>query len=126
MSFKIFLSVQHFTNWTRHNLLPDNISKKVTQDVLVRCSVIMSNHNVKQAGHFQNLVKQCLLTDCYFQNWFRSWGWVQDSGNVLKLPPIMLKRKQQSFTTAKITEWNNIPLWPCKSTAKILVGLALW
>lgn len=94
MSYKNFLSVQHFTNWARHNLLPDNILNKVTQGVLVRCSVIMSNHDVKLAIHFQNLVKQCLLTDCYFQNWFRSWGWMQNCGNIFKLLTIMLKRKQ--------------------------------
>ena len=27
----------------------------------------MSDHNVKLAGDFQNLVGQCLITDCYFQ-----------------------------------------------------------
>ena len=26
--------------------------------------VIMSNHNVKVAGAFQNLIRQCLMTDC--------------------------------------------------------------
>ena len=58
MSFQIFLLVGHLTNWTGHNLLTDNTLKKRTQDVLVRCSVIVSDHNVKLAGHFQNLVGQ--------------------------------------------------------------------
>ena len=26
----------------------------------------MSNHNVKVAGDFQNLIRQCLMTDCVF------------------------------------------------------------
>ena len=69
MSFQIFLLVGHLTNWTGHNLLTDNTLKKRTQDVLVRCSVIVSDHNVKLAGHFQNLVGQCPMTDCYFQHW---------------------------------------------------------
>ena len=67
MSFQIFLLVGHLTNWTGHNLLTDNTLKKRTQDVLVTCSVIVSDHNVKLAGHFQNLVVQCPMTDCYFQ-----------------------------------------------------------
>ena len=70
MSFQIFLLVGHLTNWTGHNLLTDNTLKKRTQDVLVTCSVIVSDHNVKLAGHFQNLVGQCPMTDCYFQHWF--------------------------------------------------------
>ena len=37
--------------------------------MLVTCSVIVSDHNVKLAGHFQNLVGQCPMTDCYFQHW---------------------------------------------------------
>ena len=69
MSFQIFLLVEHLTNWTGHNLLTDNTLKKRTQDVLVTCSVIVSDHNVKLAGHFQNLVGQCPMTDCYFQLW---------------------------------------------------------
>ena len=69
MSFQIFLLVGHLTNWTGHNLLTDNTLKKRTQDVLVTCSVIVSDHNVKLAGHFQNLVGQCPMTDCYFQLW---------------------------------------------------------
>ena len=68
MSFQIFLLVGHLTNWTGHNLLTDNTLKKRTQDVVVTCSVIVSDHNVKLAGHFQNLVGQCLMTDCYFQH----------------------------------------------------------
>ena len=58
MSFQLFLLVGHLTNWTGHNLLTDNTLKKRTQDVLVRCSVIVSDHYVKLAGHFQNLVGQ--------------------------------------------------------------------
>ena len=69
MSFQIFLLVGHLTNWTGHNLSTDNTLKKRTQDVLVTCSVIVSDHNVKLAGHFQNLVGQCPMTDCYFQHW---------------------------------------------------------
>ena len=73
MSFQIFILVGHLTNWTRHNLLTGNTLKKITQDVLVRCSVIVSDHDVKLAGHFQNLVRQCLMTDCYFQHcWYIS------------------------------------------------------
>ena len=68
MSFQIFLLVGHLTNWTGHNLLTDNTLKKRTQDVLVTCSVIVSNHNVKVAGHFQNLVGQCHMTGFYFQH----------------------------------------------------------
>ena len=68
MSFQIFLLVGHLTNWTGHNLLTDNTLKKRTQDVLVTCSVIVSDHNLKLAGHYQNLVGQCLMTDCYFQH----------------------------------------------------------
>ena len=64
MSFQIFLLVGHLTNWTGHNLLTDNTLKTRTQDVLVTCSVIVSDHNVKLAGHFQNLVGQCPMTDC--------------------------------------------------------------
>ena len=68
MSVQIFLLVGHLTNWTGHNLLTDNTLKKRIQDVLVTCSVIVSDHNVKLAGHFQNLVGQCPMTDCYFQH----------------------------------------------------------
>ena len=72
MSFQIFLLVGHLTNWTGHNLLTDNTLKKRTQDVLVTCSVTVSDHNVKLAGHFQNLVGQCPMTDCYFQHCINS------------------------------------------------------
>lgn len=67
MSFQIFLLtdiLQHFTNLTRHDLLTDNIVR-ITQNVLVRCLVIVSDHNVRLTGHFQNLVVQCQMTD-YF------------------------------------------------------------
>jgi len=40
--------------------------------MLVKCSDIMSEHNVKLAGHIQNLVGQCPMTDCYFQPSMRS------------------------------------------------------
>ena len=52
MSFQIILLVVHFTNWTGHNLLTDNTLKKITQEVLVRYSVIVSDHIAKLAGHF--------------------------------------------------------------------------
>ena len=68
MSFQIFLLVGHLTNWTGHILLTDNTLKKRTQDVLVTCSAIVSDHNVKLAGHFQNLFGQCQMTDYYFQH----------------------------------------------------------
>jgi len=68
MSFQIFLLVRHLTNWTGHNLLTDNTLMMITQDVLVRCLVIASDHNVKLARHFQNLIRQGLMTDCYFQH----------------------------------------------------------
>ena len=31
--------------------------------MLVRCSVIVSDHDVKLGGHFQNLVGQCPMSD---------------------------------------------------------------
>ena len=68
MCLQIFPLIGHFTNWTGYNLLTDNTLKKITQDVLVRCSLISSDHNVKLAVHFQNLVGQCLVTDFYFQH----------------------------------------------------------
>ena len=34
----------------------------------MRCSVIVSDTNANLAGHFQNLVGQCPVTDCYFQH----------------------------------------------------------
>jgi len=51
--------------------LTHNTLKKITQAVprLVRCSIIVSVHNVKLTGHFQNLVRQCPMTECYFQHW---------------------------------------------------------
>ena len=54
----------------------NNVSKQVSQIdyvlekksiVSVKCSDIMSDQNVKLAGHIQNLVGQCPMTDCYFQ-----------------------------------------------------------
>ena len=52
MSFQIFLFVSHFTNWTGHNLSTDNTLKKITQDVLARCSIIVSDHDAKLALKF--------------------------------------------------------------------------
>ena len=57
-----------FTSWNGHNSLTDNTLKKITQDVMVRCLVIMSYHNAKLARHFQNLVGQCAVSDCCFQH----------------------------------------------------------
>ena len=68
MSFQIFLLVKHFTSWTRHNLLMDKTLKKIPQAVLERGAVIVSNHNAKLARHLQNLVGQCPVTNCYFQD----------------------------------------------------------
>ena len=54
----------------------NNLSKQVSQIdymlekksiVLVKCSAIMSDQNMKLARHIQNLVGQCPMTDCYFQ-----------------------------------------------------------
>ena len=68
MSFQICLLVAHFTNWTGHNLLTDNTLRKITQDVLVRCQVIIvSDRNVKLADHSRNLFGKCPVADCYFQ-----------------------------------------------------------
>ena len=46
ISFQFFLLVGHFKNWTGHYLLMDSTLKKITQDVLGRYLVIVSNHNV--------------------------------------------------------------------------------
>lgn len=51
------------------NLLTDSTLKKITQDELVRSSVIMSDRNVKLAGHLQILMRQCPVRNCYFQHW---------------------------------------------------------
>ena len=64
------------TNETEHNLLTDNTLKKITQDVLARCSVIVSDHNVELARHSRNLVGQGPVTDCYFQHWIKNEGFV--------------------------------------------------
>ena len=71
MFFQIFFLVGHLTNWTRHNLLTDNTLKKITQDVMLNYLVIVSNHNMKFGGYFQNLLRQYLVTDCYFQHRIR-------------------------------------------------------
>lgn len=49
------------------NLLTDNTLKKISQNVLVRCLVFVSDCKVKLAGHLQNLVRQCPVANCYFQ-----------------------------------------------------------
>ena len=71
VSFQTFLLVRHFSNSRQHNLT-DNTSKKITRNVLVRVlvrgSVIVFNHIAKLAGHFQNLVRQCPVTDYYFSS----------------------------------------------------------
>ena len=48
------------------------IDSKITPDVMVRYSVIVTDHNAKLVGHFQNLVGQCPVTNCYFQHCFVS------------------------------------------------------
>jgi len=53
-NFEPFSNVSNQILWMGNNL------------VLVKCSDIMSDH-VKLAGHIQNLVGQCPMTDCYFQ-----------------------------------------------------------
>ena len=71
LSFKILLLVGHLTKWDRTIIiyrLHDNTLKKITQDVLVWCSVIVRDHNVKLRGHFQSLGGQCPVTNCYFQH----------------------------------------------------------
>ena len=69
MSFQIFLDLDNFFyKLDGHNLLTDNTLKKIIQDVLVRFLCMVSDHNAKLAGHFQKLVGQCPLGDCYFQH----------------------------------------------------------
>ena len=59
-----------FSFWSHTRLLLTNKTlKKITEDVLMRCWVIVYDHDVKLAGYFQNLVGQCSMTDCYFQHW---------------------------------------------------------
>ena len=48
----------------------------------VKCADIMSDQNVKLAGHIQNLVEQCPMTDCYFQLCFRAFGDHRVSGSL--------------------------------------------
>ena len=83
VTFQILLLVEHFTNWTTHNLLTHNTLKRITQDVLVGCLVVVSNHNVKLSGHFQNLVGQCKVTNSYFKHCFSSPTKCVDSINFL-------------------------------------------
>jgi len=51
----------------------DSNFKGGSQNVWAKCSDMMSNHNVKLAGYIQNLVRQCPMTDCYFQHWIIMW-----------------------------------------------------
>ena len=131
MSFQIFFLVGHLTNCTGHNLLTDKTLKKITQDVLVRCSVIVSNHNVKLARHFQNLVGQCPMTDCYFQHWVKyySWHfWIQktqlqihvklnclDLGSLLTFPVFsyIVRFACLHFTAVSISKQQYLS-WPCQ------------
>ena len=48
--------VGHLAKSKGQYLLTDNTLKNVTQAVLVRCSLIPSDHNVKLARRFQNLI----------------------------------------------------------------------
>ena len=57
MSFQIFLLVGHLINWTGHNLLTDNTLNKRTQDVLVTCSAIVSDHNCEIRRTFSKFVR---------------------------------------------------------------------
>ena len=48
--------VGHVAKWKGHYLLNDITLKNVTQDVLVRFSLIPSDHSVKLARYFQNFI----------------------------------------------------------------------
>ena len=54
--------------WTFYQIWPDIIhwltTSWRTQDVLVRCSVIESDYNVKLVRYFENLVGRCLIIEC--------------------------------------------------------------
>jgi len=78
--------------------------------VLVKCSHIMSDHNVKLAGHIQNLVGQCLMTDCYFQPcilvhfWtYSCYGTQEKSVSARENNDEM--KKQRSIKVAKRNTW---------------------
>ena len=58
-----------FANVSNQLFWMDNNFKGRSQKVLVKCLDIVSNHNVKSAGHIQNLVRQCPMTNCYFQHY---------------------------------------------------------
>ena len=119
MSFQIFLLVGHLTNWTGHNLLTDNTLKKRTQDVLVTCSVIVSDHNVKLAGHFQNLVGQCPMTNCYFQHCPDSLQWYYV--NLLKFMIFLLPTDVIIIICLEVTVFNMRPLIAPWATTLFLV-----
>ena len=70
MSFQIFLLVGHFANMTRDNLLTDS-TLKLTQDVLVRCSVVM----------FQSY--------CEVHQTFSKFGWTMSDGQLLIPAPLV-------------------------------------
>ena len=81
---QLLISIQTLTFWPQFSiqtlilrlgdlrsnqiLWMDNNFKGRRQNVLVKCSDIMTEHNVKLAGHIQNLVRQCLMIDCYFRH----------------------------------------------------------
>lgn len=45
----------------------DNTFWGRSQVVFVKCSDIVSNHNVKLTRHIQNVVRECQMTDFFFQ-----------------------------------------------------------
>ena len=94
LSFQIFLLVGHFTNFTGHALLADNTFKKITQDLLVRCSVIVSDHNLKLDGHFQNLVGQCSSTATATVTQASLFACILSCVNIIKWPFVSLFRRQ--------------------------------
>ena len=63
----ITINVKSFNNVSNQILWMNNNFTGRSQNVLAKCSDMMSDHNVKLAGHIQNLVGQCPMTECYFQ-----------------------------------------------------------
>jgi len=89
ISLQIFLLVRHFTNWIGHDLLTDNTLKKITQDKLLRCLVIVWDHNVELVRHFKIWFGQCLVTNYYFQHTLVSqqrlkWFYIQNFNSSYK------------------------------------------
>ena len=68
--FRSYFWSDILTNWTGQNFLTHKTLKKIAQAVPrpVGCLVIVSVHDVKMTGHFQNLVRQCLIIKCYYQH----------------------------------------------------------